>query len=245
MRDATPIREGMTVRTPDGEKLGKVASVIGDEFIIEKGLLFKHDYRARCDRIMEVRGDEIIYQPIGADERAAGGVESAAAVTAGAAPAQAATPQAATPRDEIRVPLAEEEVDVQKRATQRAGARITKDVVTEEKQVTVPVTREKISVERVAVEPGTPAKASFQQDEVTIPVVEEEVIVTKRPVVREEVRVRKQEVQEQRVASTDVRREEARVEELPNTEEAATTSTPGTDTVGGMRAPGRDDDKMK
>jgi len=225
------IREGMTVRTPEGEKLGKVAKTMGDEFIIEKGLLFKHDYRARADRIMEVRDDEIIYQPLAADDRAAN-------ANVAAPPKESAT--SATSRDEIRVPLAEEEIEVQKYATQKGGVRISKEVVTEEKQVTVPVTREEISVERVPAEGRTPAEASFQKEEITVPIVEEEIAVTKRPVVREEVRVRKEQVQEQRAASAEVRREEAEVEDLRKTDRPKTT-----DTVGGMRAPGRNDDDLK
>jgi uncharacterized protein (TIGR02271 family) len=235
------IREGMVVRTTDGEKLGKVASVQGDEFIIEKGLLFKHDYRARCDHIIDVRGDEIIYQRVGAEDR-----ERA---TPGATPIRE-TPikepmketAGAAPRDEEpRIPLVEEEVEVSKRATERPGARVKKVVVTENKQFTVPVTREEVIVERVPVDEKTAATAStkLQEDEITVPVVEEEVIVSKRPVIKEEVRVRKQEVQEQRVASAEVRHEEVQVEEV---RQPAST---GGDMTGGYSAPGRGGDNVK
>jgi uncharacterized protein YrrD len=147
MRD---IRQGMIVRTPDGEKLGKIASVLGDEFMIEKGLLFKHDYKARCDRIVEIGDDEITYEPISAEERE-----------------------------------------------------------------------------------GTPAVQSEAIE------ASEEITVTKRPAVREEVRMRKQKVQERRVASAEVRHEEAEVEDL-STGERPLVST--TEPSGGMRAPGRDDE---
>lgn len=227
------IREGMTVRTTDGKKLGKVASVHGDDFIIEKGLLFKQDFRARCDHIIDVRGDEIIYQRVGEEDRepATPMKETARNETAGAAPRD----------EEPRIPLVEEELEVSKRATERPGARVKKVVVTENKQFTVPVTREEVIVERVPVDEKTAATAStkLEEAEITVPVVEEEVIISKRPVIKEEVRVRKQEVQEQRVASAEVRHEEVHVEE------ARQPASTGGDMTGGYSAPGRDGDNVK
>lgn len=179
----TRIREGMVVRGTDGEKLGKVKSISGDEFIIEKGLLFKEDFTARCENITDVQGDEITYA------------------------AQAR-------QDEVRMPLAEEQLLVEKQAKQAGEVKIHKEVVTEEKQVAVPVQREEVVVERTPVNEARPAAAdAFVERDIAVPVMEEEVRVTKQPVVREEVRVRKEPVQEQRAASAEVRREEAHVDD--------------------------------
>ena len=52
-----------------------------------------------------------------------------------------------------------------------------------------------------------------EDDEVRIPVVEEEVVVEKRPVVKEEIRVRKDVVEEEEVVEEDVRREEIEIED--------------------------------
>jgi uncharacterized protein (TIGR02271 family) len=215
------IREGMNVCTADGKKLGKVKSIAGDEFIIEKGLLFKQDYTAKSNRIVDIRGDELVYEPVGAEE------PTAAAGTVGGG------------ASETRMPLAEEQLDVTKQAQQKGGVRVTKEIITEEKQVTVPVTREEISVERVPASQQAASSTRFEEGQITVPAMEEEVTVSKRPVVREEIRVRKQPVQEQRSASAEVRREEAHVEELPETERRTSGET---EPSGGMTAPSRDDD---
>jgi Domain of unknown function (DUF2382) len=52
-----------------------------------------------------------------------------------------------------------------------------------------------------------------EDDEVRIPVVEEEVVVEKRPVVKEEIRLRKEVVEEEEVVEADVRKEEVKVED--------------------------------
>jgi len=58
------IRPGMIVRTNHGEKLGRVASVGTEDFVIESGILFKHRFPARLDRVIETRGDEVLIRPI-------------------------------------------------------------------------------------------------------------------------------------------------------------------------------------
>ena len=60
------IREGMIVRTPDGEKVGRVASVGAEDFVIEHGLLFKHRFVAPLEHVIAVddEKDEIITRPV-------------------------------------------------------------------------------------------------------------------------------------------------------------------------------------
>jgi uncharacterized protein (TIGR02271 family) len=50
-------------------------------------------------------------------------------------------------------------------------------------------------------------------DEVSVPLTEEEVVVEKRPVVKEEVRIRKEVVEDTEVVEEDVRREEVEVDD--------------------------------
>jgi hypothetical protein len=54
------IKEGMTVRSADGHKLGKVYAVGDLEFQIEKGLFFPKDYAVRYEEIRELRHGDII-----------------------------------------------------------------------------------------------------------------------------------------------------------------------------------------
>src|SRR5512142_2773026 len=54
------INEGMTVRSIDGEKLGKVVACRADEFVIEKGFFFPKDYLARYQDVADVRDGEVM-----------------------------------------------------------------------------------------------------------------------------------------------------------------------------------------
>ena len=110
-----------------------------------------------------------------------------------------------------RIELIEEELDVDTREVQAGEVRIRKDVVVEQRIVEVPVTREEVVIERHPVE-GREASDLNEDEEIRIPVMEEEVDVQKRPVVREEVSVGKRRVQGTRTVSEPVRREEARIE---------------------------------
>jgi hypothetical protein len=60
MYQRNDIKEGMTVRSVDGHKLGKVYAVGETEFHIEKGLFFPKDYAVRFAEISELRNGEII-----------------------------------------------------------------------------------------------------------------------------------------------------------------------------------------
>lgn len=54
------LKEGMTVRSIDGHKLGKVYAVGETEFHIEKGLFFPKDYSVRYAEISDIRDGEVI-----------------------------------------------------------------------------------------------------------------------------------------------------------------------------------------
>jgi uncharacterized protein (TIGR02271 family) len=191
------IEQGLLVRTAEGEKLGRVVRCEQDTFIIEKGIFFPTDYVARYDDVADVRDREVYLKRGAADLRGSG-----------------STTRAGT-KEQVSVPVMEEELSAQKRTKEAGQVRVRKEVVTERKDISVPVTREQVHVERVPTggrEPR-PGEATFQRGEVTIPIREEEVEVRKRPVVREEVRVSKTGRQEERVASGEVRKEKAEIEE--------------------------------
>lgn len=125
-----------------------------------------------------------------------------------------------TATEELRVPLVEEKMDVSKREVETGEVVIHKEVITEMKTVTVPVTREEVHIERVAVSEndaraGTVAmeSAAFQDATIRVPIHEEQIEVTKRPVVREEIRVSKDIVVEQQSAQAELRKEQVDIEE--------------------------------
>jgi uncharacterized protein (TIGR02271 family) len=117
--------------------------------------------------------------------------------------------------EETTVPLTEEKLDVSKR-TSAKEATITKKPVTETKTVEVPVTHEEISVERRPTSSNTTTTTTADspvesEEEIRVPLKEEEVEVTKKPYVKEEVSVKKKPVTETRRVSQDLRREEVKV----------------------------------
>jgi uncharacterized protein (TIGR02271 family) len=114
--------------------------------------------------------------------------------------------------DEVRVQRTEEELRVGTRERKAGSIRVRKRVRTDRERIEVPTRHEEVSVERVPVE-GEATKAEIGEDEVVVPVTEEEVVVHKRPVVKEEVRIRKDVVEETEVVEEDVRREEVEVED--------------------------------
>ena len=83
---------------------------------------------------------------------------------------------------------------------------------TDHERIEVPTRHEEISVERVPLS-GEASGAEIGEDEVVVPVTEEEVVVHKRPVVKEEVRIREDVVEDTEVVEEDVRREEVEVED--------------------------------
>jgi len=113
-----------------------------------------------------------------------------------------------------RVQLFGEVLRVHKERVIRGEARLRKDVVTEDQTIEVPVTREELVLERVAVSPDTPASSASigQSKEIRVPLAEETVSVEKQPVVREEVLVGKREVQDVARVGDKVRREELHVD---------------------------------
>ena len=122
-------------------------------------------------------------------------------------------PVSATSEGSDRLQLREEELEVEKERVQVGEVRLRKEVVTEQRNIEVPVTREEVVIERHAAAAGKPAGGAIGEgEEVRIPLMEEEVRVEKTPIVREEVSIRKRQVQDTERVSETVRREEARIE---------------------------------
>lgn len=113
--------------------------------------------------------------------------------------------------DEARVTLSEEELVVGTRTVEAGEVRVTKTVETELVRETVPVMREDVTVERRPLPPGASLEPRVEGDEIHVPIVEEEIVVTKRLVAREELVIRKRQVVQDEVVEAEVRRERAHV----------------------------------
>src|SRR4029450_2120412 len=110
----------------------------------------------------------------------------------------------------------EEELRVGTQTRERGRARLRKYVVTEEQQVTVPVQREEVRVER---EPITDANLddatdgpAISEEEHEVTLREEEVVGEKRAVPKERVRLDTETVTDERQVSEEVRKEQIQVD---------------------------------
>ncbi len=136
---------------------------------------------------------------------------------------------APAPGDETRVELVEERLEAHTRPIQIGEVLLRKEVVTETRTIEVPVKREELVVERRAVErrpadhPEELAPDEFSRslvarfqalqegESIRLPLIEEEVVVQKRPVVYQEVLIGKRGVEETQQVSGTVHREELKV----------------------------------
>jgi uncharacterized protein (TIGR02271 family) len=111
-----------------------------------------------------------------------------------------------------KIQLLGEVLRVHKERVAQGEVRLRKEVVTEQQNIEVPVTREELVIERHPGSEATPAGEIGADSEIRIPLTEERVSVEKRPTVREEIEVGKRGVEETQQVSDQVRREELRVE---------------------------------
>jgi uncharacterized protein (TIGR02271 family) len=120
----------------------------------------------------------------------------------------------ATGQEAARVPVYEEQVTPVKHAVERGAVRIQKEVVTENRTVTVPVTEERVRITRVdADQPVSAGEEVLQGDTIDIPVRGEEVDLEKTVRQTGEILVEKDAVQHDETVSGTVRREKVRVDD--------------------------------
>ena len=203
MYQRSDIKEGMVVRSIDGEKLGKVFAVGEGEFHIEKGLFFPKDYLVRYSEISRVDGAEIILSHgkemlsrLSDDNR----TETLAGTGGGAGVGPGAVGM-----DTDRAT-----------ARSRAGIDTSADTVGRGTYDTCYDTRlGKEARYGAGLDTDTAVGARGlhgREEDITIPVHKEEVDVLKRDVQAGEVRVHKDVVEEDKEIDVPVRRERVRVE---------------------------------
>ena len=117
--------------------------------------------------------------------------------------------------NERRLVRMEEELQVGKRQVQAGEVHVHKHVETEHVRESVPVTREEVTVERHAIsaDSGLAANAQIGEDDISVPVMREEVVTSKRTVPKEEVVVRTRSVADEAVVEEDLRRERIDVDD--------------------------------
>ena len=243
--DRNSVQEGMLVTSTAGDRIGKVIRCDAETFVVEKGALFPKDYQLRYDHITGSGEDgSLIYslnEETLADALGTDRAEKAAAPST-------LTASATREKDhEVRIPLLREELDIEKFAYESGRVRIHKGVKVEERRFTVPVRREEIVVEHVSTkewEPGasmsaTQASTAFEDQDLDIPLYEEDIRVGKHPVLREEVVVRTVAHAVDVEGSASLRSEEADIEDTRRRPSAGLSASSGNSAGTGYGAPGR------
>src|SRR5688500_11254564 len=223
----TNIINGAEVFGADGEKLGTVAAVYPGYIVVEKGFFFPTDYYIPMSAVASYDNDQV-YLNLAKDAALNSGwdaqptdLETATYDTAmatgttdiregfGAGTARVATDE------EIRVPVMEEELTATVRQQEAGAVRIEKDVVTEEQTLEVPVTEERVRVERRVVDRAATGAdvGAFEETVIEVPLRSETVDVQKEARVTGEVVVSKEAVERTEQVSGTVRREEVYVDE--------------------------------
>jgi uncharacterized protein (TIGR02271 family) len=112
--------------------------------------------------------------------------------------------------DSAEITLHEERVHVESRSRPRERVRLRKHVVTEYVNVTVPLRREELRIERIPLDappdPGAELELTLMEDE---PVVQTRIVATER------FRATKESVTEQAAVDATIRREEAEIDIVP------------------------------
>jgi uncharacterized protein (TIGR02271 family) len=216
----TAIRTGADVFGSDGEKVGTIAAVYPGYIVVEKGFFFPTDYYIPMSTVATYDADRV-YLTLSKEAALDRGwdVQPADLETAtftGVGTATDIPPASRMASDEeIRIPVVEEELTATVRPREAGAVRIEKDVVAEERTLDVPVTEERVRVERRVVDrPATAADATaFEDTVIEVPLRSETVDVQKQARVKEEVVVKKEATQRTERVSDTVRKEEVFVDE--------------------------------
>lgn len=198
MFQRSDVKEGMIVKTIEGQKLGKIFAVGDGEFHIEKGIFFPKDYVVRYSEISDIKGEDIILNQGSAALRQQSTEDQSTATTTtagmGASAAAASglnrggTTEKTTLRSttDTRLPSDDLRMATDKR-TSGNGKELRKGLATERTM-------------------------NGRREDIAIPVAHEELEVSKHEVDAGKVRIFKDVVEEEKIMDVPVRRERVRVD---------------------------------
>ena len=200
-KTTTPIQLGWDAFGSDGEKIGTIAAVENDHFIIEKGFIFTEDVFVPMSAISHVEDDNVhlflTKAQVDGEDWSAPPVEN--------------IDYSARSTDGDVLERREERLTVDKDTEQVGGVRVSKRVVEDTQSVDVPVTREELVIERRSVD--RPADHdTLTEDSVEVPVYEEQVRTSKDARVVEELEIGKTSKTDTERVSGTVRREEFEID---------------------------------
>ena len=190
----------------------------------DRGLYYESEYKAGRP-ILSVRADgreqeaTSILQQYGAYDQ--GTQQSTAArTTSNMAAGTTAAGEASidgTADEQHSLRLRAERLNVGKQSVQSGEVQLHKEVVVEQQAIDVPVNHEEVFIQRRTITDGRLSDTPIGQDEIIrVPVLEEQVNVTKTAVETGEVAIGKRTVQETQRVTDTVRHEEARLDKDGN-----------------------------
>ncbi len=232
---ASQINVGDEVYGSDGDKVGTVAEVQPSYIVVEKGFFFPTDYYIPLSAVGTVADGQVSLN-VARDVALQSGWDTVPDVVpmtatdtqstisdvdvslrdrSGVSGQHNVAGYEATAEDEIRIPVMEEELSATVREQEAGAVRVEKDVVTEERTLEVPVTEERVRVERRIVDRPVAAgdATAFDEMVIDVPLTTETVEVQKQARVAEEVVLSKEAVQHTERVTDTVRREEVFVDE--------------------------------
>lgn len=114
--------------------------------------------------------------------------------------------------NEAKLQLHEEQLDIVKKWMQTKDVTIHKEVLTEEKTITVPVTREELVIEKKLLDEESPNKTDGNREVIRIPISEERIEVTKHSVVLQDIEIYKRQFQENKYIQETLKKEKLHLE---------------------------------
>jgi len=120
------------------------------------------------------------------------------------------------PRTEAVIPVVEEELVADTRAVKTGSVRVQKHVEKSVYDVELPVLHENVDVKRVPINRVVKEAPATRKsgDTIIVPVVEEELVVTKRLVLKEEIHIVRHRTRERATQEVTLERERAEVQRL-------------------------------
>lgn len=114
------------------------------------------------------------------------------------------------------IKLREEQLDIRKTRVPTGKVNLRTEVVTEEKNIVVPVTRQDLVIEKTALNTDTPDPAEPVTEILRIPIREERVEISKHPVTLEDVKVYQRRYETAESVTENVRKEKLHFETTGN-----------------------------
>ena len=204
--DRAQLREGMGVFSGEGLHLGRIERLDADSLTAD-------GQRYAFAAIDRIEGDRVfLSRQVGATTDASTDRAQAASGTAGTA-----RDQVAEAEGQVRVPVREERLEVEKRPAELGAVEIRKTVETEQQTVPVELEREEVHVQQRDVEARPAGEAdlagAFEEGTVHVPVRGEEAVARKEAVVTGEVVIDKTRTTETQRITDTIRKERVEVDE--------------------------------